>query len=146
MRRRSRVCRDRWKGEKAQLRMSRPLDVDLDAAGSKAREWLLWALNGRRKWKLVSDSRSLLLLRIGPPPSSKRFFLSGMHLPGFKRFWHVLFEVGVSAFAPFGPLTAASGLARSHPAHVQGAAKQFGELSAFPLSGQKPPIGTGYFV
>lgn len=73
--------------------------------------------------KLLSDfSRSLLLLRIGPPPSSTRFFLSGMHLPGFKRFWHVLFEVGVSAFAPFGPLTAASGLARSHPAHVQGAA------------------------
>lgn len=67
----------------------------------------------RREWKLVSDSLALLLLRIGPPPSSKRFFLSRMHLPGFKRFWHVLFEVGVSAFTPFGSLTAASGLART---------------------------------
>jgi hypothetical protein len=37
------MCRDRFKDEKAQLRMSRLLDVDLDAAGSKAREWLLRA-------------------------------------------------------------------------------------------------------
>lgn len=76
---------------------------------------------------------ALLLLRIGPPSSSKSFFLSGVDQPGFKRFWHVLFEVGVCAFAPFGPLTAASGLAHSHPAHVQGAANNWRTLglSAF---------------
>lgn len=73
------------------------------------------------------------LLRTGPPPSSKRFFLSVRPQPGFKRFWHVLLEVGVFAFAPFGPLTAASGLARSRPAHVQGAASSWRTLglSAF---------------
>lgn len=38
----------------------------------------------------------------------------------FTRFWHVLFRlVGFSAFAPFGPLTAACGLARRRRAHVK---------------------------
>lgn len=95
---------------------------------SNARGWLL------RAWMVLEKGSFLvtlaLLLRTGPPPSSKRFFLSGTHQPGFKRFWHVLFEVGVcafigafvSAFAPFGPLAAAYSLARSHPAHVPGAA------------------------
>lgn len=126
------MWRDRWRSESVQLRMSRPLNVDLDAAGSKARGWLLRALDGPRDGSFLV-TLALLLLRIGPPPSSKSFFLSGVDQPGFKRFWHVLFEVGVCAFAPFGPLTAASGLARSHPAHVQGAANNWRTLglSAF---------------
>lgn len=102
--------------------MSRPLDVDLDAAGSNAREWLLRALAVAENGSLLvtlSLFSSCVLARLRHP---RDFFLSRMHLPGFKRFWHVLFEVGVSAFAPFGSLTAASGLARTHPAHVQGAA------------------------
>jgi hypothetical protein len=117
------MWRDGWKGENAQLRMSRPLDVDLDAAGSNAREWLLRALASRREWKLVSDSLALLLLRIGPPPSSKSFFLSGCIGRGLSDSGMFSSKVGVSAFAPFGTLVAVSGLARSHPAHVQGAAK-----------------------
>lgn len=85
------------------------------------------------EWKLVSDSRSSPLAYWPASVIQEIFFWSGMHLPEFKRFWHVLFEVGVSAFAPLGPLTASSGLARSHPAHVQGAANNWRTLglSAF---------------
>lgn len=70
-----------------------------------------------RKGKVVLLSpTSCVLTRLRHP----EFFCRDWLQPMFTRFWHVLFFlVGFSAFAPFGSLAAACGLARRRRAHVK---------------------------